>query len=517
MPVHAVPTFGGGINVAVNPLAIADDEWTWSNGVWPNRGTAEFLPPYLDFGETIPPANYDPLGVITDSLAPYLSPTPVKNAVLIPHGRDGDSDDVIVRRANLLGGVVVAESIATISPTGTSPSHESSAGGDVKNAGVSGMAVLNGVGYFALGLSGSSLCSYTGSVLARVEDGSTVRGRFLATAEAHLLLAVGSTDRRTVRVSAVNDGTDWTATVANDADSVTLDSIYPISGLTTMPGGAVVSCEGDVYLFRATGSIPPFTVQSIPGRGSLTQPVSTPVGVFLNAQDGVYQVGGGRVNDRMGTYVQSHYDMLWHPEYSAIVFAANTGAATEEAVYLDPQTGRWWRALLPSTVVYNPCLSGQHTVARIVLNSATGRETVRYVHTVLSDNDTMHYESSAAGAVYSGAYVDTKDFAFGSPPQLVRHKLLKVDWEPLSNATTDAITVWAAARDHLSQSVLGSDTMEMDGMTFTQVGTLTGGDSELPIDVMGKYVRYRFKQSSGKARIRGFHIHWDPAGVRKTP
>lgn len=507
MPTHVVPTFGGGINVSANPVHIADDEWSWCDGWWPNRGTAEMMRGYTKVTDTWLGANYDAVGLVADTFT--------WNRLLLVSVAGADPTDVVVKYAALMGG-----GVATVTLSGTSAHCTSSDG-------VSGMGVVNGLGYIALGRTASGgygvlQFNNASTQWSRVDD-SGLSGRYLTTAAGHVLLAyTASTEagKRTVRVSAVNDGTDWTATVANDADSISLDSPSILTGIAPIQAGAVVSSIDDLFLLRSTGSIPPFIVERVQGRGSLTAPVTTPVGTFVNSHDGVYAVGGARVSDRLGTLIRHGYEMAWHPEYSAIVFAAATSATTEEVLYLDPATGRAWRIVLPTGVQYLNRQTGVHCVARHLLDSAAGSEQGIYLHALLDGQsgvvgDDIYAESATLTAAKSGATVDTKDFAFGSPPQLVRHDRIKVDWECLANATTDAIKVYAAARDHLAQSLLGSNAMEMNNLTWTLLGTLTGGTSEMHIDVMGKYVRYRFEQSSGKARIRGFSIRWAPAGERQ--
>src|SRR5262249_22320041 len=116
--------------------------------------------------------------------------------------------------------------------------------------------------------------------------------------------------------------------------------------------------------------------------------------------------------------------------------------------------------------------------------------------------------NAASGA---GAFFDTKDFCFGTPAVRADIEAIKVEWECLSNATTNAIRVYALSRDDLLPGILGSDGLQQDLTSlFVLQGTLTGGTARLPVRLRGKYVRFRFQQVSGRMRIRSFAVAWQP-------
>ena len=207
---------------------------------------------------------------------------------------------------------------------------------------------------------------------------------------------------------------------------------------------------------------------------------------------------------------------------------AITNGIRPEFLEVNLRTDRAWRHQLPFAIYGNP-FPTRPVVAHGTLimgsprpgdlQSSLGAPTpvAHTVMDILTGDVWWQVDDSQPEA---NAYVDSKDFAFGSSGQPVNNvsgamvsyvDRLKVQWE---SSATGALDVWVAVRNHLGRETGAALPWQEDTtqtLTWTQVGTLTAGLSELPLRLKGKFYRFRFAVSNGQPlRIRGFAIRAQP-------
>ncbi|MCI4355070.1 MAG: hypothetical protein L3K06_06875, partial [Thermoplasmata archaeon] len=331
----------------------------------------------------------------------------------------------------------------------------------------------------------------------RIEPATDLRAVQLVAGANHLLVGNAS---RNILVSDDGRGDIWDPTIKNSADTYDLGIGRAITGVAETADGAVFATDSGMYYFRTSGSIPPFVVTQVDRRGTRSGIAMTPLGpVFVGPQDAHVAGLAQGIASRIGPYLVG-YEVFWHEGQNAILFT--TGS---DAVYMDPATGAVWRTTLP------------HAQFQSAMVQAEDPSAV-WTHYFLATDARLYRESVpdlSAMSPVAGAVVDTKDFAFQSPCETDYIRRIKVDWEPLTNATTDAIEVLAYPRNDLFPGLLGGVGMQFDlTANFVSQGVLTAGASELYVNLQGKYARFRFKQKSGRARVRGFTIERERGGDR---
>ena len=519
-----VPEFGGGLRFDAHPAFIPDPCWSWSDGFLPREGTAEVLPGYASIINNLTLAS----GRSILDLCPH--PTETQKLILVIASTEVPPPDTD------------APYFYVVDATATN-SYDDIVWDGTGTAVTSGLDTLDGVGTSVTQLGGYVIVSWgtpTGGTysLGRWDNSAGTYTPINPTAACMAQMLLTSTSRvvairrssvlvRSVAWSDANSSTVWDPAVSNSADDVVLDDLgYPIVAAGRRIDGsiALLSPAGQVLL-TPTASIPAFAARTLGSPGCRTSPrnacVETPYGLCWVGYDDVYLEG-----QSIGRPVFQYYlsqatitspempTLSWHPGLRTVIVPLQT-MTTGTRVFLlyDPVAQTWSRRTVAR--------AGADYYGYYRHTTVYGSSTVAPRHCLVSSDSSRNVAlagEATDGTAHSGAFVDTKDFAFSSPLHDDYTDRIKVDWEPLTNASTDAVIVSAAVHDDLGRQagagVLGSSGMQTSGLTFTSLGTLTAGVSELPVRLRGKYVRFRFTQSSGRVRIRGFTIRRQRASDR---
>lgn len=506
-----VPSLGGGLNFESHPAFIDDSQWTWSHGWAAIDGNAEITNPFtqLNDGSWLP-ASHDAIGLFPDLFE--------DGSVLLVCR---NSATHVIRLFRLVGASPPVE----IPVSGTAPT-----GGTGLRKGIPTLVQLNGSQILWFGVNSTSnytVARYNGTNFFRIAPTKALRARFVTSAGGHLIAAFSGGDTptaneaRTVLISDAGDPTVWDEATSNSADEILLDTSGVIRGLVTVPDGALIIASERVYRLRTTGGIPSFTLSVEHDGGALDAnqyAVSTPHGVFYAIENDLLRLGGGAVQS--ARRVQRHFHtpntlgahlepLLWHPKRGTVILPITSPAGL---LHYDPVTDVWWRMARPGTGATAHTMTVAGTTVLLTGNTAPR-------HVFMDASSVVYGEQASNSAAVTDAFLHTKDFTTGFPPQFMDIDTIKVDWQPLTNATTDAITITAIVRNHFSDGVLGDDTSGYTDLSsdFVTLGTLTGGDGELKVRLRGKYVRWAFVASSGRARIRGFGFRYQAATDKRAP
>jgi hypothetical protein len=521
-----VPSFGGGLNLTGHPAVIDPSEWTWCDGFLAKYGCAETLPTYVQVRDNA-----------------YLAGGVAHGLLQNPFRLD---------QAALVVAPGSPPKLFKVSETGATTEVPWDGVGASPMSGPASLCMagfLNGFLVISAGISStnSSLFKWNGgATFAAINPSAPVRGLFLASFGGHLVTAYTATSQagaRTVRWSDANAESVWDPAVSNSADDVLLDDVESgIVGMAPLGGDALGIFTGTaVYVLTPTGGIPSFTRQIFSLQGhtdigvsdlGVLNPVQaqyigvTPYGLVYCGHDDFYLVGSGGVGSRIfryylkrpgGTEDPPPAPFVWHRERGVLIVPKTKvvqGLDTLEFLYFDPTTHAWSRG----RAVKNdgsPLWIRAHALitSRLVGNNVPNRRHW-LISADISDPGAIYREDPSTAI--AGAFVDTKDFAFEDPLDDDYLDRIKLDWEPLTNAATDAIEVLAYTRNDLTQ-IIGSPGFEQDFTSlFVSQGTLTGAQSELPLRLRGRYTRLRFKQVSGRVRIRGFSLRRERAGDRRA-
>lgn len=521
---YSIPSFGGGLRFSDHPAAIEDHEWSWSDGWLAFDGYAEVLWKYLTptlSGAGWPPASYSGIGLVQNIWE--ADKTALYGTVRAPGGFTDR-----LWKVNVFTGAIteITWDAVGVAPTGETIECT------MHSAFLNGFQCLNFDGR-KTGAGNRGIATYGGgatfSMVSQQAD-------FLVSFAAHIIGGgIGSTTpggQRTLAWSASNDQTVWAPAASNDADFVLLDDVE--SGVLGIGRGAdniaLVLTRTGIYGLAPTGGIPSFTRQRLAMRGvresspGRTLPdrtcyfAETPYGLLYAGGDAFYLAGGQALGQKIFRYYDqaapteeaSIHQFHWHPTRGVVMIpvARFGGGGSREMLMVDPTGDIWSR----QTVALSTTVSTRHAVIHATASSGI----VYDVHCMLNNpvgTTSLQVEDVVNLAPVIGAFVDTKDFGGADGPRYIDE--IKVDWEPLTNATTDAIEVLAYARNDLSPGILGTDGGQQDFTTqFVSQGVLTGGASELKLRSKGKFTRFRFKQSSGRVRIRGFHLRRQTGGDR---
>lgn len=512
---YVVPTFGGGVNWTKHPVALRDDEWAHATGVLARDGYAEVMPGYTNLGQ-IGVAGFQPIGITQNPFSREADPLIVG---MVDFG--AGALPIKVYKVDSLG--VDLE----ITHDGTDTAGGTQAPRGQKYA-FMGAATMDG--YLVLSFGGRpTSASYSliriPSALATyqtIKPTKALTASFLVGFGSHLIAAARGTDfsgERTLFVSDVNSAAIWDAAVSNSADEITLgESTSPILGLVRVGGNALAVLVRDrIYLLSPTGGLPPFTVHDLGLGGSYEGSLlgvldtggahcgETPYGACYLGADNLYLLNGsGRtpIGSQLGRVFQTLEPTLvsgqfqWHPRLGVLLVPFG------DALFGYDPVAQSWSPHLADVSAFNEMF--RHAV----IQDATASSPRHYI---VGDDRTLLVENAAIPA--AGWSVETKDFNTGEPFEQMHIGELKVEWEPLTNATTDAISVGVAVRDDLSRGVQGLPSGEVV-TSFTTVGTLTAGASEIAIRQVGKFARFQFSASSGRSRIRGLSFTRRRAGNR---
>lgn len=519
---HVVPTFGGGLRFDLHPAAIPDDCWSWADGWLPRHGTAEVLAAYA---------------TIIDNLTLATNRSILD---LCSHPTDPEKLILVVGSSEVPPPNSDAPHFYEITASGTN-NYGSITWDGSGTAVTSALNTLDGVGASVTQLGGKIIITWGtpagGTYTLGQWDGTAVTYTPInptAACMAHILLTFNSrliairrsqTLVRDVAWSDANSVTVWDPAVSNSADNVTLDDLgYKIVAAGRRRDGmlALLSPASQVLLIP-TGSIPAFSARTMISAGCRTSPrnacTETPYGLCWVGHDNIYledmPIGDAVFRYYLERAAITNIEMpglCWHPGMSRIVVPLQSTTALGRGLLLYDPVGQTWA----HRVVERPGTDFTAYYRHAVTYGAAGP---KHCMVTTDTNRLVRLSGDAVtGTADGGAFVDTKDFAFSSPLHQDYTDRIKVDWEPLTNATTDSLTVYTAVHDDLSRQsagILGAEGMQTAGLTFTSLGTLTAGVSELPVRLRGKFVRFRFEQTSGRVRIRGFTIRRQRASDRK--
>lgn len=493
-----VPTLGGGLNLSAHPAFIRDDQWSWVDGWWPRDGVAEVMPGWI----TVP---LNSAYVPTNNVVQGIYPDVFNGGVLIVTVHTGTE---VVRLFNIpLSGVVAEKAVSGTAPTGRAA--QAAYGEGVAT-------VLVGKQLLAFGQSSASnygAAYYDGTNFFRIAPSAVFQPDFFAAVGGYALAGRFDQDLPDsvgVRVSDANDPTVWDPDISNNADEFTLESAGDLRAFREMPNGVLCITSRRAFRLSPTGASPPIHVELLHDVGisnaRLNDIVASPQGLFYVLDSDVYLNGAPLPHlvtsklMRPGVVTGSSGGPLqWHPILNALIVGADDGR------YLyDPAAQAWTRQAWPTDTIFRGAISFR------------------------SANLPGHWIRDLVGNIYvdglpgvstaqSSAVLCTKWFSFDGPSSQDYIDRVTIDWEPLTNATTDAVEVLGYFPNDLSNGVLGASTMELlrTGQ-LTSLGTLTGGQSELPINRKGKYSLFALRQSSGSVRVRGIHIRHERANDRKV-
>jgi hypothetical protein len=519
-----VQTFGGGINVSAHPAYIQDDQWSWGNGFLARNGCAEILPGFVQVvnGAWLP-VNHQPVGICQNPFD--------QNSAAILGSVLSTGTTVNLWKVNVGGtvtnipwdavGTAAAGTTFSIMPAAflntslvlsfgltTAVSHYSI----IRYAGGANFSVINTP---ATGLSCQFLTSFKSTLVA----GAVSRGGGSG---------VLQSDMRNFAWSSINTTDTWDPAISNSSDNGFLDDIG--SGITGM--GIVgqntlgLFTQDGIHVLSPTGGIPLFSREAM---STLSVPAllptfgttvgspglfgTLPTGSVVKGADNLYLLSGGAqpIGQNIIRYLTASEQLngitsglwvgpyVWHKRLGLLI-VTKQGTLTDniEVWYFDPIVQSWSRRVLPAIPFRQSYIVDSGTVVAI------GR------HWFVDPNGNV-YTENISGAPTGGEFVDTKDFCF--PTQVYLNRV-RVQWECLTNATTDALQVSIAARQSFTPSVLGTAGMDIQTLSFTNLGTLTAGVSDLGINQSCKVFRLRFTQSSGRVRIRGFEFQYETGGDR---
>lgn len=533
-----VSSFGGGLHFTDHPAAMQDHQWSWCENMVARDGCAEMWPSYGLLATLAVPF---PLGAVQN---PFT-----QDGALVATWAAGDN----VRLWTVTGGGVITE----ITPTALALKGRQNA--------VLTAAFLNGYLVVSVGMpngGGHSLARWTGGATyeridAAVLGGPTTvewdwicnfSGRIVGgSGEVDGVAAINESNRRTVGWCDADNEAIWSPAVSNSADQVFVDDVMGrIAGVAPLGDQACVILHGEgADVLTPTGGIPAFTRQALV-RGVqallLTPPGGNtpfynsyfgtlPTGVLFIADDGVYVITSSGLKP-IGTLVNRYVmkeivptidtttvtglqrqGVVWHPCVKTVLFprpGLGLAGASNEYMVWHLGSGAWSRIKPLSGTTIG--IATRHAFIRSY--GPGGTAPLKRRHWILDNSGKIFEEGSVAA---NGAYVVTKPFTSGAEPVDVQYRTLKVAWETLENPATAAIDVLVATQKDLNiPTILGSEGLEQQAQTFVPLGTLTAGNSELPMRIRGKYTWLKFKQNTGGARIRGFTFESRIGSGRRT-
>lgn len=514
-----VKTFGGGVNWTGHPAAIRDDEWANSAGFLAKDGYAESMRIYTQLGSTLGAGGFNTVGITQNPFSMLVQPILVGFV-------DPSTGTVKVYKVNQVTG---AQTEITHDGTDTGGGAAVPKG---HGSAVMGAAMLDGFLVLSFGgqpVGGSySLVRILSTLLTyqTIKPTKVLSASFLASFGGHLLAAAcgaTATLQRTIKVSSSNSTSVWDSAVENSADEFAIgDATSPLLGLLRLGGNALgIMMRERGSLLSPTGALPPFTLHDAGAGGAYELADATadtgggyvgetPFGGVYLGHDDLYLAGSGRrgigrkVIGAIRSALTTGYspELLWHPRLGVLLVPVG------DTIYgYDPLTEAW-----SPTIFFNDLISPTYFRHAVIHDSSS----LTPRHCLLTDARELFVEDLAGGPM--GGFVDSKDFVFGDPPMQVHIGEVKVDWEPLTSATTDSIAVQLSARDDLSRiaggGILGDSAGLIQPTMTHSLGDLQAGASELAARARGKICRFRFNQQDGRVRIRGFSFKVRPAGDR---
>jgi hypothetical protein len=536
-----VPSFGGGLNFNAPPSTIADHEWSWCNGFFPDEQGAIPLPLYQ---QLIPASFFETKTPSQTAFGVLMNPFNPASAILILTYEMGATDPAPVhfyRSDGTTGGTIEITWDGVGTRVTRYQAHQTAPG----------MAFLDGwlvvtvgsgdVGFSMLRWNGGATfatlapAGYASFRCAHLES----FGGFLIGAA----WGTGQADMRRIRISDANSTTVWAPSISNAADDAVLDdSVSGIVGLGLLDGNSLgVFTRAGLYALAPTGNIPPFTrayvgmhpaadggskqgattafyAQSAP----LTGP--TPYGFSMVGYSNIYVGLEQAIGTKIWRYLSYQIDppenlpptvprLLWHHRLRTLIVATIAHPSPNDGFfYYNPLAEAWGWQHMPSLP-----LGRDHALIFL----GTGHGVPTWTHIVVDISGSIHGEYPPLTA-RPGIYVDTKDFALPADRYI---DAIKVDWEPLFPQTV--LKVKCLAREGLNdglgdRAIYGTPGYEQnltalfDTVPDCQQCLLPPGTSENALRARGKYTRFRFELEGGLARIRGFAFRQAMASDRLT-
>jgi len=534
-----VPTFGGGLNFNALPSAIADNEWSWCNGYFPDEQGAIPLPTY---NQLIPASFFSGKTPAQTVFGVLMNPfSPMQALLILTYDTTGaDPAPVYFYRSD---GTPANTTEITWDGVGSRPTRYKAHQTAPMSAFLDGWLCITvgsgDVGYSIFRWNG------TGSYSTLIQ-GTTFRCAYLVSFGGFLIGAAWGTaqaDMRRVKISDSNSTTVWTPAISNAADDLVLDdSVSGIVGLGLLNANALgIFTRAALYALAPSGNIPPFTrsyagmypatdggtIQgATPSFYAQTTPLigETPYGLAHVGYSNVYLSLENPVGTKIwrflayqisppATVPQTVPRLLWHHRLRALIAPTIAHPVPNDGFfYYNPQTEAWgWQHL--ATVP----IGRDHTMVHL----GTGTGVPTWTHIVVDVNGNIYGELPPAAA-RPGIYVDTKDFALPADRYI---DAIKLDWEALFPSTILRVSCLAreGINDGLEQGVIyGTPGYEQNltdlfaAVPDCQRCLLSPGGTENAIRARGKYNRFRFEVVQGLARIRGFAFRQAMASDRLT-
>jgi len=534
-----VPSVGGGINVSANPLAIDQSQWSWGDGYIARNGVAEPLAAFslITLGSGyLPAGTHTVIGLVPNPFD-YTTPVIVVSVVTasgFPH----------------LWLVATSGTVTHVTwdAVGTQPVGSTLLG---VNYGFLNKTLVISLG---VGSGTYSLIKYLGGGVnfsAINTPATALSATFLASFKSSLVAASvqranAAPDSGTERQFAwadINTTDTWDPAISNAADFGFLDDVGTgITGMADLGQNTLGLFTGEgIHSLTPTGGIPLYTrsalsTLSVPatkygGLGGVLFPAlygRMPTGTVVKAADNLYLLSGGGAQPiganifrylvaeeiRVGAGLKVPSPYFWHKRLGLFVVTrpGASGNDPNRLFYYDPVTGAWsHRGILGPELSSNATtMPFRNCYANCISIVGTG---LGY-HFFVDPAGDVYFDNPGA-IPFGGEYFDTKDFTFGDPPTSFHVNLVRVEWEMLENVITDGVQVFAAMRNSFSPAALGSLGLDMQDLNFVSLGTLNGGVSDLPCNLTGKVVRFRFMNVSGAwTRIRGFSFRCRVGGER---
>jgi len=538
--------FGGGLRFDSHPVELPDDAWTWADGFVAKDGYAEVVRGVNTTNATatpIPDAGYVATGVVQ---SPFT-----ENQLLIAAAHDTNRLVKVYPATANSAGPYTALTDGGFPPSGRATGKPTAA--MFENAlfmcfGMQDAGPL--LAEYNLARISPTAAGLTPTALERIDKitNAAVSSSFLAGAIARVrdFLIAAPINRRgtsaTVREAFrsvawcdMKNPLQWDERIWNAAGRQEWEELaHKINGLVALDANSALLSTPTVMIeARYTGGNPPFTrhqVHDLTGNVAGTPKIvatgpaevvgglaKTPFGVTYYGDDDVYvwsQGGAQGIAGPVRRYFRERFSswpanipmpsMVWHAALGVLMVPIRNGGNMEWFMF-DPRSGAWSRRF-----DNNAAISVRDSIY-VQQADANGMLDGRWM--ILNGNGVLTQEHSTTTTPFGGpsgavAFVDTKDFHLIDSTSNRRIDMIAVDWEPLSNASTDAIEVLAATRDPIGGGILGAASGEQDlSSIFVSLGTLTGGSNHelsIPAGLRKRFVRFRFRATSGRCRIRGF-------------
>ena len=356
---YPVPSFGGGLNLGADPLALQDDQWTWCHAFFPENDQAQTAGAFgaLCAGSTWGiDANHIPIGWVPD-LVQIDQP-----AGILVFSTDPSQSNIYVSQIFFVwdsGSVVPTVGAITMAGTGQLAP-------DWQNPFMPPPMTTSVVAGQQLIVFGIPFDSARSGAAKYVADGKLyvlngLRARHGCSSAGHGITATVGTDAtnlRTVKISDAGAIDNWTPSPTGNtsADYFTVDGGDRITGLVTISGGFVVLTQKGLQICQSTRQIPAFTLDAMQSRGAIGQGALTSTGVVYMSHAGLCNASGQLVGAQVSDYLAWNKapHVINDPVHDAAVvtngskvFPSSAATNVGEIIAVNLRTERAWRQMLP--------------------------------------------------------------------------------------------------------------------------------------------------------------------------